>query len=166
MQRTGIVPDPLLSIPNPCLRKGRGELPTDQRLLSVMSVWMYAWEAPAYRSLGDWRKGWTHPTSFGAVPRATIGDVSTALAIRVEHARALALPLAGAALDRQKCFDYLITDICLNLALHAGCPPDIVAVRRYFYDHHRRYIRMNGAYSPALAATSKAAPGHWTTSSS
>ena len=47
MQRTGRVPEPLLHIPNPCLRKGRGELPTDQRLLSVMSVWMYGWEAPA-----------------------------------------------------------------------------------------------------------------------
>ena len=47
MQRTGHVPEPLLHIPSPCLRKGKGELPTDQRLLSVMSVWMYAWEAPS-----------------------------------------------------------------------------------------------------------------------
>ena len=53
MQRTSHVPEPLLHIPNPCLRKGKGELPTDQRLLSVMSVWMYAWEAPAYRALAD-----------------------------------------------------------------------------------------------------------------
>lgn len=133
MQRTGHIPEPFLHVPNSCLRKGRGELPTDQRLLSVLSVWMYAWESPAYRSLSSWRKGWTHATSFGAVPKATIGDVSTSLALRVEHARALALPLAGAALDRQKCFDYLITDICLRLALHAGCPRDIVRVRRNFY---------------------------------
>ena len=146
MQRTGHVPEPLLHIPNPCLRKGKGELPTDQRLLSVMSVWMYAWEAPAYRSLAEWRKGWTHPTSFGAVPKATIHDVSTALALRVEHARSLALPLAGVALDRQKCFDYLVTDVCLALALHAGCPADIVNVRRTFYAKHQRYIRMGGAY--------------------
>ena len=32
MQRTGHIPEPLLHVPNPCLRKGRGELPTDQRL--------------------------------------------------------------------------------------------------------------------------------------
>ena len=43
MQRTGTVPEALLHIPNPRLRKGRGELPTDQRLLSVMAVWMYGW---------------------------------------------------------------------------------------------------------------------------
>lgn len=146
MQRTGVVPRPLLNIPNPCLRKGRGELPTDQRRLSVMSVWMFAWEAPAYRSLAEWRSHWTHPTSFGAVPHGTIGDVSTALATQVEHARTLALPLAGAALDRQKCFDYLVTDVCIILALHAECPPDIVAVRRNFYDRHVRYIRMGSAY--------------------
>ena len=63
---------------------------------------MYAREAPAYRSLADWRAQWTHATSFGAVPHATIGDVSTSLALHVARARALALPLAGAALDRQK----------------------------------------------------------------
>ena len=63
-------------------------------------------------------------------------------------------PIAGAALDRQKCFDYLITDIRLSLALHAGCPAEIIAVRRNFYSRHIRYIRMAGAYSPPLCRPS------------
>ena len=71
-------------------------------------------------------------------PLATIGDVSTSLALRVEHCRTVCLPLAGAALDRQKCFDYLITDVCLELARHAGCPDDILAVRADFYTRHKR----------------------------
>ena len=114
---------------------------------------MHVRESPANRAPGPRRARWTHRASFGAAPHSIIEGVNTTLALRFEHARQAALPMAGAALDRQKCFDYLVTDICLERALHAGCPQDIVAARRTFYQNHARYIRMAGAHYPPLQRT-------------
>ena len=102
MQTTGVIPEAFYSIPNPCLRKGLGEFPAEQRILSVLSVWLYAWTVPTYHKLEAWRRTWTHATSYGATAGATIQDVSTAHALWVEWASHMGLPLCGIALDREK----------------------------------------------------------------
>lgn len=152
-QRTGELPEAVRHVPNPTLKKGDGELPKDQRLLAVLSVWYYAWEVPMYRLLNEWRAGWTHPTSFGATAGATIQDVSTSLAILIERSRHLEIPLGGVALDRQKCFDYLVTDICIGLQRQAGCPEEVVRLRTSFYERHYRYLQVAGSFGKPLHLT-------------
>ena len=83
-QELGRWPSAIHHVPNPCLKKGDGEFPLEQRLLSVMSVWYYAWAANAYRALDGWRAQWTHNTSYGAVAGSTIQDVAWGLALRIE----------------------------------------------------------------------------------
>ena len=146
-------PSAIHHVPNPCLKKGDGEFPLEQRLLSVTSVWYYAWAANAYRALDGWRAQRTHNASYGAAAGSTIQDVAWGLALRIEAAHHGGTQLGGLALDRKKRFDLLTSDLVVALQLHAGCPPAIVELRRNLYDNVKRYVRLGTAYAEAMAVT-------------
>eukprot|EP00959_Pyramimonas_sp_CCMP1952_P000742 14557-Pyramimonas_sp.AAC.1 len=50
MQNSGQAPSAFKHVANPALGKGEGIFPEGQRLLSVLSAWLYAWEVPIHRS--------------------------------------------------------------------------------------------------------------------
>lgn len=80
-------------------KKGKGELPSDQRLLALLSLWYSLWNKDRYTRLATWCRGWVSATAHGALPDENIFDVSFGLQLRVEDAIMLGKPLDGLMLD-------------------------------------------------------------------
>ena len=72
------------------------------------------------------------PTSFGATAGASLSDVSTSLVLQVEWSRHFEQWVHGLALERNRCFDLLLTEICIEQQRHAGCPESVQRVREDF----------------------------------
>ena len=90
--------------PNPQLRKGDGEDPTDTRGLSLLTVWHAAWAKARYghRAMEQYREGWTPAGMYGARKGCTINDVSAPTQLLLEVARMMGVPAAAIALDKDK----------------------------------------------------------------
>ena len=56
-------------------------------------------------------------------------------------------------LDRQKCFDLLVDDTCFGLQSAAGCPDEVLKVRRHQYQNLRARNRLAGSFGPVRPRT-------------
>ena len=88
----------------PLLKKGLGRKPLEQRLLTLMSCFYSAWAGVRYRceACRRWRASWMPDQLRGARPGGRTQDVSFALCLLVELARAQGQELHSVLLDRIK----------------------------------------------------------------
>ena len=109
---------------------------TDYTALAITSAIYHAWASCRSRQPDGWARTWSNEELLSAAPGAGAHDGHyDLLAMHLGHAIVNGYEAAGASADLEKCFDRIVKEVIIPIALVAGFPVNIMHAYIAFTDN-------------------------------
>ena len=99
---------------------------TDYRVLLISSTLYRLWAKCRSRQLDKWARTWADEFNLSAAPGRGAHDGHYDLAIHIEHAVVKGLIYGGSCTDLEQCFDRILREVIIPIAIRAGFPTGIL----------------------------------------
>ena len=116
---------PVALLPKPGMSAAAGG-PLKQRPITVFAVMYRLYGSLRYKDLEGWQELWLSPELTGGRKGGETRDLNLHFGLDVEKALVTGVPLHGAALDEDKCFDAQVREVIFGiLAKHGGADTNV-----------------------------------------
>ena len=99
---------------------------TNYRLLLSTSTLYRLWAKCRSRQLDEWALTWADGFDLSAAPGAGAHDGHYDVAVQIAHAIVKSLLYGGSCTDIEKCFDRILREVIIPIAIRAGFPISII----------------------------------------
>lgn len=127
--------------------------PTGERPITVASVVWRAGMGLTMVSLNDWAQMWAPPEMQGGLAQRGVGRTHGRLSVVLARAEEQKKVFSIISQDLAKAFDRVDVWQATALAKRMGCPSNICAPIRCYYDSGRRLFLMKGCVTPRWATS-------------
>ena len=130
--------------------------PKNVRCIGVASVVYSLWSSLRYKHLTNWQASVFPPSLIGGLSGRSAEESEWQLSLDLHDAASEKLTIF---LDRFKCFDLVIPQVGLGIALRLGMPPHVHRAALGFYSDQVKFFKLGTAFGPRVLCSNSAVQG-------